>query len=492
MNNIIKKIKEDNYIFYKIILFLLSITIISIFFILKETELFHYCIAGKEWLLNGKITKDPWYIKDGYATYIQQWLYCIFVYVIFSKFSYTGIACIVLITAILFIFVYNKTLSLIINKKVSFVIGLFAYAIIFYPNIRNEVLTLILLLIQIYCIEKYKKNINDNRKWLYILPILTLLEINLHGLEYYFHFIFLLPYLVPVFKNKIIKNDNLPIKDFILPIILMIGSLFINPYGYQMPILITKCLDVRYFVISEFQHIEFGSLPFYLIIFLVIFLILMIIEGTKNNQLTSTSFWFMLGCTFLGITAYRNVKFFIFTILFASQFFDKNKLIIFHKNKKNMVGFFLIYSMYIILMFNFVCACIKTNTENKSIPVVPKDIIDYIYENEKNPKNLNIFTDEGNGAYFAYYCNCKIMYQARTEMYYKSVNGKEDLAKLFYDIKNNLTEDLLNKLQNEYKYDYVYSGKNSELYKVCKQSKNYKEVVENEHYSFWMYIDSEK
>ena len=81
--------------------------------------------------------------------------------------------------------------------------------------------------------ELYAKT--NNKKYLLILPIISLIQINIHGMFFFMLFIFMLPYIVNAFKFNF-KNDiqkKYDLKPIVLIMIIMLLTGLINPYGIK-------------------------------------------------------------------------------------------------------------------------------------------------------------------------------------------------------------------------------------------------------------------
>lgn len=92
---------------------------------------------------------------------------------------------------------WNKTLTLIVLAVTLICFG--------YINLRPQMFTFILIMAEIICIEKSIKT--GNAKYLFIIPLCTLVEINIHASYWIMHYVVFLPYMIPM--KKILK-DKVP------------------------------------------------------------------------------------------------------------------------------------------------------------------------------------------------------------------------------------------------------------------------------------------
>ena len=98
---------------------------------------------------------------------------------------------------------------------------------------RPWIFTMLNLIIVLYIMELfYKKN---NRKALYFLPLISLIQINIQSSMWFMLFIFMLPYIVDLFLKERRRLSSFP-----LIIILMFICGFINPYGLDNILYVVK------------------------------------------------------------------------------------------------------------------------------------------------------------------------------------------------------------------------------------------------------------
>lgn len=204
-------------------------------------------------------------------------------------------------------------------------------------------------------LEKYRET--SNHRYLYVLPMLTLLQVNFHGMFYPVNFVFLLPYLVPANKLMLSKtriiDDNMKIKPFIIPVCLMVLSLFVNPYGSEMvklPFYALSMPDVGIMELSKVTLTE-GGLILAAIAIATAFVY-------KKGNLSSTSLYFSVGICVMYAYSVRNLMF--LPVIMAFLFRDikpdvtKNKSL-YGIHRKAETGFFLLQYYLLFALYLFVC-----------------------------------------------------------------------------------------------------------------------------------------
>lgn len=285
MKNKLKKINTNKLLFAMEIAVLLMIIMIFITDY-TDTDLYYLLANGKYILKHGIPHTNPFVFapfKGGTLPdiVIQNWLYCIIVAGVSKITGSLGLCMLELIFIIgmmftMYIFLkirgsnWNKTLTLIVLA-----------------------ITFILIMTEIICIEESIKT--SNAKYLFIIPLCTLIEINIHASYWIMHYIVFLPYMIPmkrIFKDKVPDSmcDNFKkgqYKPIFITWLIMAVSLFINPYGADSILYVFKALKDNVFsfiTIAEQQPLTFGRPTIELfLIFIAVFIIFIVIMCKKKN-----------------------------------------------------------------------------------------------------------------------------------------------------------------------------------------------------------------
>lgn len=285
-------IKENKCVFAFFVF--INISVVLNVLLRTETDFYHMAVSGK-WIVEHRSIQyqNDQFILDGYGTVIQQWLYCVLIY-ISAQIGKVGTVIFTYLQYILFCFTSYKLLKIHNKNKAVCIMCLevMVFIVMGYINCRPHILSLILLETQMIIVEKYRKT--GKKVVLYILPFLTLCEINVHGTYWIFHFLFILPYLVPIKKllrmDIKIVDDNMKIKPFIVPFFLMALTLFVNPYGTSMITCLFKSGNIKFLEIDELQKVDIMSGQFLLIVLLCVFALFIY----RRKKLKSTTFYMLL------------------------------------------------------------------------------------------------------------------------------------------------------------------------------------------------------
>lgn len=256
---------------------------------------------------------NPFFVVKDKPFVVQQWLWCVICSII-GQIGNVGILIIQIIQCLLIYLLTAKIYKVKFNNKEEsssvdsslalpvFLISMWASAGLLI-NIRPEAITVILLLFQIYETEMFLKT--KAIKHLMLLPICTLIEINVHASMWFMHFCVLIPYFLP-FINKKARTT---FKPFIAGLILMIGSLFINPVGMKAITFTFDSFAMGTFKIMKNEEIKtlFKSKDIYP--FLILLIILGFAVCIKKKLLSAEEIYISSGIIILMVSAKKSVAF---------------------------------------------------------------------------------------------------------------------------------------------------------------------------------------
>lgn len=451
MKNKLKKINADKLLFAMELIILFAI-IMAFTTDYTDTDLYYLLANGKYILKHGIPHTNPFVFapfKGGTLPdiVIQNWLYCIIVAGVSKIAGSLGLCILELIFIIgmmftMYIFLkirgsnWNKTLTLIVLAVTLICFG--------YINLRPQMFTFILIMAEIICIEKSIKT--GNAKYLFIIPLCTLVEINIHASYWIMHYVVFLPYMIPmkkILKDKVPDSmcDNFKkgqYKPVFITWLIMAASLFANPYGINAILYVFKALKDNVFsfiTIAEQQPLTFGrpTIELYLI-FMAVFIIFIVIMCKKRIKI-STAFIY-LGFTFLILLQIKWLSFYAIGILFVLSDFIKYlettklkemKISLTHK-WFYIVCMFIITILFLLIAITTIISTkkIKPTEEALNIPntTISKDEIK-IAEYLKDHNSDRVFTQWDSGNYYEYK-GIKVLVDARPELYTITYSDTKD------------------------------------------------------------------
>ena len=212
-----KEKKKININFTYVAIILIAILCICITPITFQNDTFYTIKIGELIKSNGIDMMDHFSCHTDLPYTYPHWLYDLCTYLVYSLMGFKGVYIVTcVLSAILGISIYLVNEKLTKSKSLSFVITIGAlYVLQSYIAARAQLVTFILFIWEIYCIEKFI----ENRKIIYgiFLILISLLIANLHVATWPFFFILFLPYIgeyfISVLADTIIYSK---VKTFIL------------------------------------------------------------------------------------------------------------------------------------------------------------------------------------------------------------------------------------------------------------------------------------
>ena len=213
----VKKLNKKN-IFEIVIIILITIFCISLTPKTLQNDTFYTIKIGEYILQTGKVDMLEHFAWHSNLEYTYpHWLYDVIIYLIYSFGEMIGIyisTC--LFAIILGISIYKVNSKIAKNQVISFIITLIAmYMLRDYIAARAQLVTFILFVLQIFCIEKLLDT--SKKRYAISLIIISILIANLHVAVWPFMFILYLPYIaeyiMAIFEEKVAKKYGKEVKQ---------------------------------------------------------------------------------------------------------------------------------------------------------------------------------------------------------------------------------------------------------------------------------------
>ena len=405
-------------------------------------DIWYMLSEGKYILHNGFPYTDVFTFHEGLKLVIQQWLSTVIYYIIHK---YTGDPGLIIFSILLFIIIEyllyklcklvsnNKVISILISSIVSILLVYFSYL-----DVRPQLFTYIILLLWIYILEKY--NITKNNKILYILPILSILQINLHASYWWFIYIYSLPFIAEYLYLIYIKKQKKYLKQFNILIILIVISFFcglINPYGIDSILYLFRGTNeyINTYVTEMCPPTALSKLGITIILIVFINYIIGIKYYQKNKDIKISYLFLLFGSLLL---AYHSKKSSVFIIIFGTYYLAyylrkvKIKQII---EKKSLKTNIIVISIPIIITtIGIITHKIDYGYQAGYVtcPSCYTNLEEYSKEHE-----TKIYATYALGSYLEY-LGLKPYIDPRAEVFLKSQNEKEDIFIELYNFQNNI------------------------------------------------------
>lgn len=456
-----KNIKTSKFNYF--ILFIIPI----IFFVMENFTIdndFWFTIAeGKYVLKNGFPHTVPFTIYNNLDFIYQSWGTGVIFYLIHKYFGLYGMLFFVIIILIIITYFYYKLCMLVSNKNkmLSTIVTIITMTLLAntFITTRPQIFTYLNLILVLYIMELYAKT--NNKKYLFVLPIISLIQINIHGMFFFMLFIFMLPYIVNAlkfnFKNNI--QNKYDLKPIILIMIIMLLTGLINPYGIKNILYVFTSYGQKILneTIIELVPLSFSSSYDKIIIF-IIFLTYFLYFKCKNVPIRY--YLLLFGTTYLAFDCSRSIALFIIGALFPLSYLYKDKIINIDIER------FIPLILKNIIVISFLIVTIS------SIIFIKRDFypesrepIDYLVKNY-NKENIKLYINFNDGSY-AVYKEIKVNIDPRAEVYLKKNNHKSDIYDEYTKLGNNEIDykDYINK----YKFTHILVNEDDPMYNKLKK-----------------------
>ena len=332
MNN--KKVSNLN--FDSILVFMISISILIFSFSngVNGNDFWWHAKVG-EWIsVNHKIpTSDffSWHTSlHGAKWYSHEWLSEYFIYQVLHHTGEIGVYLFSLLSAFLIFFIliyYNRKH---LGKSLVFSCAVFLLFTAILPNFcyfRPHLFSFILLTLITLLMFHFKKH--PDTKLIFLLPVISLLWVNLHGgssnLTYIIPIIFLIStaFDLKIGKLKSNKIENSALIRLFISMAISFLALFINPHGSDMILYpYTNMMDKNMLAyITEWAAPDAKDIScIILVYFPIIAIAILFIITRKNIDMTH---FFLFG--FTTYLTFRSIRFIVFLVIICIFFIFEYK-----------------------------------------------------------------------------------------------------------------------------------------------------------------------
>lgn len=475
------------------------------------------------------------------------WLYDLLTYIIYSIASFKGIYVVTcILSAILGISIFMVNSELTRNKSISFIITIGSiYMLEDYIAARAQLVTFILFIWELFCIEKFIQN----KKIGYAigLIVISILIANLHVATWPFFFVLSLPYIAEyiiaigadiilykkvrlfILKSKIkilnkkenktekikqIEEEIEKIKNNVSKIKIKREEENRNPYK----IIIKKDKNVKYLIIvmiicalvglltpigdtpytylyktmqgNTTQNIS-EHLPLTLVnnveVICILIVFLSILTFTKTK--IKLSDLFMLGgLCYLMLATRRQISMFVLicSVVLTRLIVDMIKRhtengIEEAENASKHIGVIIATSVLIIILSYYTIKP-KINNEYVSKSSYPVDACNYILENI-DLENAKFYNEYNYGSYMLFR-GIPVFIDSRADLYAPEFSGNEDKDVFTDFINTSGISKFYEDTFKKYEITHIISYKNSKTNMIITKTKdkNYKELYSDDHF----------
>jgi hypothetical protein len=444
--------------------------------------------CGKYVVQNGIPNIEPFTIHEGMSFVMQQWLTAVIFWEGFSIGGEIGLKIIVLLLYILIIFLtFKLCMSLSENNfLVSFAVTLLS-GILVSPFIteRPYIFMFVVVILEIYFLEKY---INSNKiKYLAVLPVLSILLVNLEAAIWPMLFVILIPYFVDSFrfKFKCIEGQGYGKKNLVISSIGMFAAGFVNPYGWSAMTYLFKSygIDEINSWISEMHCTDINS-PFGKIVFFTFLMLIISFIIYKKGNYRLRFLLLALGTAYLALSSIRSFPLFVICGIIPMSFYFKDFAIknIKSKNDKKTLLIRKVLIVFLAVMIGSVCFYKFNEPKDTGVQELTGNA-DFL-ENLNNG-NMKLYTGYNYGGYMEFR-GFKVYIDGRAEVFLKSNNKKDDIFKEYYKLEHGRI--YYKEVLNKYDFDYLLVSDDEVIYYYLDYDTDYKLIHSSSHYKIYEHI----
>lgn len=450
------KFQKEKVVFITLV-FSLIILYMSIFVSLynPNSDVWFMTTIGRFISENGYVPKINYFtIHNDFSFIVQQWIPSLIFYHLYNNFGLYSFYVYSFVMGFISLLIFYKFSGYFTKNNKVRILLLAVICMIISPFLTTRPVLISLSLITLFlCVlEEYKKT--KNFKVLLFLPVLSLIEINVHASFWPFLFVVSLPYITPAipdlkkfnFKQFLLENKYI---FFALIISFMFG--FFNPNGIKgmLYLFLSYSSAVKGIVISELEKPTFASLFGIEILASIILFVVYIIKN--KNELDYKIIYMSLGLIILSTLHIRNL---VFLPLFVCPLF----CIVFNKFINDVYTPITTRYKILILIYSFIYLLgvfrninnFKYESEIKDIYYTPVLAVDYL--NKLDKSKIVLFTEFNNGA-FLQWNGYKVYVDARPELYEKRINGKENIFTEYSNLFNGIYDS--KEFLEKYKFTHL-------------------------------------
>lgn len=423
---------------------------------------------------------EPFTIHEGLDFVMQQHLAATIFYEVYHLLGAFGLSLLLIgVNLLILFFLYKIALVMSDNRKplsIFFAVGVNILLLMNFIRTRPQIFTYLLLCILLYLLEKYQKE--GKIKYLFLLPLLSLLEINLHASMWLMLLLFMLPYIVENTVSYFRSPQKIRVKvtPLWISLLFMIVFAFVNPYG----------LDAITYIFTSYGNNEINHLIFEMqypdittnagmIVYGAILLVFLTYMFLKKPKLKIRHFCLLLGTTYLALTSYKSFAFFILggifpLVAYLKEYFSKKQPLTLNSPLYRKA---LLLLSIITILPSFFLSYHLTNPLEK--------VFDYL---DDCSEEVVLYTGFMEGGY-SEYRGIKSYIDPRAEVFLKANNHQKDIFQEYYALQatGQLTPE---EFLKRYSFTHLLVNQKDDLYPYLQSHpQNYSLVFEDKNYKLY-------
>lgn len=445
--------------------------------------------SGDYVLSSGIPYTEPFTMHQNFDFVMQQWLSASIFALVYHSFGALGLACFVTLLAGVFLFLFYR-LCMLLSKRnfylsflLTFVVGLLLSLGFFVA--RPQIFSFIIYVLLFYCLESYIQK--KKRRYLLFLPLLSLLEINLHGSLWWMLVCFMIPYLIDSFSFSFFgfHGEGYPKKPLFLAFLSMIFVAFLNPYGLSMLTYLFVAYGCPYMqMIVEMKPPTIKSF-FGITVYASILVVLFLYLRDKNKPLKVRYFLLLLGTIYLALTAKRGFPFFLIAAIFPlASYFEK-------KGRRMNIPFSLRGTVFSCVVLTFLFgSCFFLVSQGIQV-VHPLDgAVEYL-DTHADEETMTLYTGFDDGSYLEFRGYHPYI-DPRAEVFLPGINHQKDVLGEYYHLQYETADPIaIEEFLKEYSFTHLLIQKKDILWDYLAESDSYQLVYQDKKYKIYIPKDED-
>ena len=441
-----------------------------------------FVLAEGRYLANNGIHyTDVLTMHEGLNIVVQNYGFATIFYLVHSAFGAPGLYVMMLILNLAICYLLYKICLLISNKNVN--LSLFIMIItdlllaLGFVTTRAQMVSYVILLVLIYVLELYVKT--DKTKYLWWVPVLSILQINLHASLWWMLILIVWVYIIDAIRKPKIHLQGYRMKPLIITMVASFLVGFINPYGWKMITYIFTSYGAPEIsgMVDEMRPFYILRSTFTALLYLALVTILVLYIFGDSKKVRVRYLLMLFGFLALGLNSSKGLSQFVLTMFFPLALVYKNVRIERILEARIARDALLLWiGLVAISVFATQCATVIPRVKDG-----PADGIigamDSIEEKSGGNKDVRVYVGYNNGGYVEYR-GYKAYLDPRAEVFLEKNNGKENILKEWEDMTDGKID--LNEFLEKYNFDYLIADEPHEENIYNMKNKKYELIYEND------------
>jgi len=457
-----------------------------------DNDSWYVLSEGRAIAENGIYHTDVLSMHDGLEVTVQNYGFAVIFYWVFQTFGAAGLYVGMLILNLMVCYLIYKICMTISNKIVNLSLLLMVLTdcllALEFVVTRAQMVSFVFFLTEILLLELYVKT--NKSRFLIGLPLLSILQINLHASLWLMLILVLGVYIVDSIKKPKLHLQGYRMRPLIIVGVVMVLLGLLNPYGIKMITFIIGSygdLRLKNLVVELDSFSPFGSIFMALVYLSIIVVLSLYIFGKNRKNIRVRYLLMFFGFLALGLNTTKGLSQFVLVLFFPMALLYKDAKLnggIESKKGRDVLVFW--SGVVCLLVFAVGCPVVVSKVRDYPSDGL-KGAVDAIDENVKTRSETGGvyagYTGYNDGGYLEYR-GYKPYIDPRGEVFLKKNNGKDNILYEWDDFVNGRIS--VQSFLDKYSFSYILvRGEDDPFYKL--EDKRYKKIFEYENEEIRVY-----